>query len=79
MCLTASAQTTIEPRYTADGQLTRPDNYREWIYLSSGLGMTYGPAKLPAGSASPSTFHPRNFSKHFPQKYAASGPDSVLT
>jgi hypothetical protein len=22
----------------------RPDNYREWIYLSSGLGMTYGPA-----------------------------------
>jgi len=44
MCLTASAQTTIEPRYTADGQLTRPDNYREWIYLSSGLGMTYGPA-----------------------------------
>jgi hypothetical protein len=44
MCLTASAQTTIEPRYTADGQLMRPDNYREWIYLSSGLGMTYGPA-----------------------------------
>ena len=20
----------------------RPDNYREWVYLSSGLGMTYG-------------------------------------
>jgi hypothetical protein len=32
------------PRYTADGQLQRPDDYREWIYLSSGLGMTYGPA-----------------------------------
>jgi len=32
-----------EPRFTADGQLMRPDNYREWIYLSSGLGMTYGP------------------------------------
>jgi len=30
-----------EPRYTSDGQLIRPDNYREWIYLSSGLGMTY--------------------------------------
>jgi hypothetical protein len=25
-----------------DGQLIRPENYREWIYLSSGLGMTYG-------------------------------------
>jgi len=44
MCLTASAQSTIEPRYTDDGQLMRPENYREWIYLSSGLGMTYGPA-----------------------------------
>ena len=31
-----------EPRYTNDGQLVRPNNYREWIYLSSGLGMTYG-------------------------------------
>ena len=31
-----------DPRYTSDGQLMRPDNYREWIYLSSGLGMTYG-------------------------------------
>jgi len=31
-----------DPRFTSDGQLVRPDNYREWIYLSSGLGMTYG-------------------------------------
>ena len=31
------------PEYTSDGKLTRPVNYREWIFLSSGLGMTYGP------------------------------------
>jgi hypothetical protein len=31
------------PQYTADGRLVRPDKYREWIFLSSGLGMTYGP------------------------------------
>jgi tetratricopeptide (TPR) repeat protein len=31
------------PRYTADKKLLRPSNYREWIYLSSGLGMNYGP------------------------------------
>ena len=31
-----------EPQYTPDGQLKLPANYREWIYLSSGLGMTYG-------------------------------------
>ena len=30
------------PQYTKDGELIRPENYREWIYLSSGLGMTYG-------------------------------------
>ena len=31
-----------EPKYTASGELLLPENYREWIYLSSGLGMTYG-------------------------------------
>jgi hypothetical protein len=31
------------PRYTADGQLTLPADYREWVFLSSGLGMTYQP------------------------------------
>jgi hypothetical protein len=30
-------------KYEADGQLVRPD-YREWVFLGSGLGMTYGPA-----------------------------------
>ena len=31
------------PQYTAQNQLIRPQNYREWIYLSSGLGMAYNP------------------------------------
>ena len=31
------------PRYATDGQLMLPGNYREWVFLSSGLGMTYGP------------------------------------
>lgn len=31
------------PQYTARNQLVRPHNYREWIYLSSGLGMAYSP------------------------------------
>jgi hypothetical protein len=33
-----------DPAFTADGQLTFPQDYRQWIFLSSGLGMTYGPA-----------------------------------
>jgi hypothetical protein len=31
------------PEYTADGQLKFPANYREWVYLSSGIDMSYGP------------------------------------
>jgi hypothetical protein len=30
------------PQYTSSGQLKKPADYREWIFLSSGLGMTYG-------------------------------------
>jgi hypothetical protein len=41
------------PQYTTDGQLMRPANYREWIYLSSGLGMTYGPIQSQARDREP--------------------------
>jgi Cytochrome P460 len=29
------------PRFTNGNRLLRPENYREWIWLSSGLGMSY--------------------------------------
>jgi Cytochrome P460 len=46
-----AAQNSEEPRYSADGQLVLPTNYREWTFLSSGFGMSYNP---PAGhGASP--------------------------
>ena len=32
------------PRYTNGTNLVRPTDYREWPFLSSGLGMTYQPA-----------------------------------
>src|SRR5262249_55590649 len=31
------------PQYTADGQLKLPENYREWVYLSTGFDMSYNP------------------------------------
>ena len=47
---TPLAQTLSDrPAYTADGKLQRPDGYREWVYLSSGIGMTYGPTQPAAG------------------------------
>jgi|SRR5581483_3733674 len=30
-----------EPRYTAKNQMAKPANYREWVWLSSGFGMSY--------------------------------------
>jgi hypothetical protein len=33
-----------DPQYTADGEMRMPKDYREWVFLSSGLAMTYGPA-----------------------------------
>ena len=32
------------PQYTSDGQLQRPDHYREWVYLTSGFDMSYDPS-----------------------------------
>ncbi len=32
------------PRYTTDGQLKFPEKYREWVFLSSGMDMSYSPA-----------------------------------
>jgi hypothetical protein len=40
---TVPAAAPAELRYTADGQMQVPDNYREWVYLTSGLGMSYQP------------------------------------
>jgi len=42
------------PRYTDEGRLELPADYREWVFLSSGVGMTYGP--LGAGRGFPAMF-----------------------
>ena len=54
--LAASAQQAPGdgPRYANGTSLVRPADYREWIFLSSGIGMTYDPpvGSPPAGSPS---------------------------
>jgi hypothetical protein len=37
------AQSTAPLQYTRDSKMVFPKDYREWIYLSSGLGMSYAP------------------------------------
>ena len=40
--------TSAGPRYTASGELIRPTDFREWMFVTSGLGMTYN---QPTGAA----------------------------
>ena len=35
------------PQFTQAGELIRPADFREWIFVTSGLGMTYNPANAP--------------------------------
>jgi hypothetical protein len=35
------------PSYTEDGRLILPEDYREWVYLSSGFDMSYSPMAMP--------------------------------
>ncbi len=36
-----SQPATPGPQFAADGKLVRPEGYRRWVYVSSGLGMSY--------------------------------------
>jgi hypothetical protein len=51
-CPTGRLQmTSARPQFTPGGELMRPQNYREWIFLSSGFGMEYN-----ASRGAPKTF-----------------------
>jgi Cytochrome P460 len=39
--VTAAEKNANQPTYTADGKLVMPTNYRDWFFLTSGLGMNY--------------------------------------
>lgn len=52
LILTLAAVATSEdetanggPRYTPDGELLRPADYREWVNIGTGLNMAYGPLR----------------------------------
>jgi len=57
------ARATDGASFTASGAVVRPRDYREWVYLTSGLGMSYAPeaqaaaaAATAAGQARPPVF-----------------------
>jgi hypothetical protein len=49
-----SATAVDTPAYTADGQMKYPADYREWVFLTSGLDMSYNPK---AAAATHSVFN----------------------
>jgi len=42
--LATAAPRTSGPEYTADAQLKLPENYRQWVYLTTGFDMSYNPS-----------------------------------
>jgi hypothetical protein len=47
VALSEATETTIRsPVYTEDGRLTLPEDYREWVYLSTGFDMAYSPMAM---------------------------------
>jgi hypothetical protein len=44
-----AGSTAQTPTYTTDGRLEFPAKYREWIYLSSGVDMSYSPNAMNMG------------------------------
>jgi len=53
MATTSLAQAVPGPHFTAAGELERPADYRSWVFVTSGLGMTYGPNAPGPGQPAP--------------------------
>jgi len=67
--------------YAPDGQVKFPADYRQWVFLSSGVGMTYGPIGAAARMGPPmfdNVFvNPRSYREflntgHWPDKTCSS-------
>ncbi|MEQ1910872.1 MAG: cytochrome P460 family protein [Vicinamibacterales bacterium] len=69
MAVQPAAQSAETIRYTDTGELIKPPDFREWIFVSAGLGMNYNPQG--AGAANPS--RPPAFTNVFvnPSSYRA--------
>ena len=44
--LASAAPLPSSPEYTSDAQLKMPENYREWVYLTTGFDMSYNPGTM---------------------------------
>ena len=42
----AQSPSATTPEYTDDGQMKLPENYRQWVYLTTGFDMSYNPGLM---------------------------------
>jgi hypothetical protein len=42
----AQSPSAATPEYTDDGQMKLPENYRQWVYLTTGFDMSYNPGLM---------------------------------
>ena len=42
----AQSPAAAAPEYTDDGQMKLPENYRQWVYLTTGFDMSYNPGLM---------------------------------
>src|SRR5436305_11383538 len=42
----ATPPAASSPEYTSDDQMKRPENYRQWVYLTTGFDMSYSAAAM---------------------------------
>ena len=77
LCLCAASvhaqQSVAGPQFTSSGELIRPPDFREWTFVTSGLGMTYNQPAPQTGSAQAPTAHTPNFTNVYvnPSSYRA--------
>ena len=53
------------PAYDANGELLRPTDYRDWVYVTTGIDMFYGPAGEAAPAAADQPPRPSVFTNVF--------------
>ncbi len=71
----ATAAAGDQIAYTADGKIVFPKDYRSWVYLTSGLAMSYSPRTQPNGQpffdnvfATPAAYRAFVETGHWPDK-----------
>ena len=76
--------TLATPAYTSSGELLKPTDFRAWVFLSSGLGMTYSPPAV-AGATTSAAARPPAFTNVYVnpssyRKFTESGawPDPTM-